>query len=104
MIHKENFCLELATQECHAISVHSLLGAVVRDHFEWSVDGWVKQYSKRGIETKEEAALQWVTDHYDSISAAVRAARDLSEAIAERASNLWLDAIKLIPADDRDPA
>lgn len=79
----------IATVEAYALSVSDLMGESVRDHFENTLEGAIKRYEESAKCDEHEAAYRWMNDHYDSITAAVRAAMYLSEATYELAQQLW---------------
>ena len=96
MINNEILRGELTKVEDYALSAQNFMRVAFQSHFEWTVDGWVEQYIESGADSEEQAALQWMQEHYVSISAAVRATENLAEIIAERISDLWFEVGRII--------
>lgn len=94
---KEEFCQEVASVEAYALAASNLLAALNTDHFSWSLEGAKKQYERSFPEDSGAQAEEWMHDHYDSISAAVRAVELLSEAAFNLVEPLWDEAEDLIP-------
>lgn len=86
---KDNFLQELATVQSYLFATSELISTTMQDHLERTVDGAIEEYKKRAKCDEKEAAFWWMHDHYDSITAAIRAAMYLSDTAHEATSQLW---------------
>ena len=96
----ENILDRLARVERYAVTASNLLGAAEDAHCERTLDGWLNHYIQKGAGGKEQAALCWMRERYELISASVRAAQDLSEIVREQVSDIGLDLRVLLPEED----
>ena len=94
---KKSFCAGIGKVNAYALTIADLLDTVDRDHFDRTREGALKEYSDLCGGEGDSPALAWMDDHYDSVSAAVRAAMYLSREVYELTKTLWDEAEDLIP-------
>jgi hypothetical protein len=96
---KDGFKKEIANVEAYASAISDLMSTTIASRFVQTLEGAVDNYAERMKCNRMEAALWWMTDNYDNISAEVRAAMYLSDAVQKMAMRLWDNANAILPDD-----